>query len=886
MIAIGTISAQGVSPPVVVTRIVNINLSMVGRTDDNAAGWNTLRMPNSFDFPISSIPNTVLLDSDGVSTGIQLFGMSQMGNTGTSEANVPQSFPIPQVYVVDFFGGFQAGSNIGVMRFTGLPNVPIDFRFLANIGEGATSRVNINGVYLQNGSQFPTTTSFDDPNYISFNGITPVGGELTFSVDGNTDDYWALLAIRIRFTDTPPDPGQTFRFVNNSDNDSGYGFAESLPSGYDSASAASLPLIVFMHGNDERGNGNLPDLDKLTAWGSPKFAQDGSWIVKDDYIMLAPQSATNGYNLANLHTFLGWAVSNYKVDPSRVYGVGISMGAWDSMSYIGVYGTDSRFTKLVPLSGLLPNYAGGTFLVAAQSQVPVWILTNDGDPSVPFYSPGPYGGVLQTRDSINALNPGQVKVTAFDRDDHTSLWDPVTQGEWQGTEMPAYDPYNEDVYEWLQSEAPPVGRTFNVGSGSGQLLVDGNNAGAAWYPLQHNDTFVVNAGTYQNIRFRNMVVNPGTIHITCNGVVNLTGEGLIFGNAARNVDADFGYQLNCNGDSSAVTLDENALGLYENVRVAGINVNNVGPGQSLLRHRPPNYNNGAGPISSTNIVIENWNINLPGSLYLDGITLGGSIWNNAAYTTRNISPIIRNIRIRGNFECQYPVLIVNGENALISRVDIEDVNTQVVPNLHARLTMILGQGIIERVVARNHMGNAACIWGFYRTGNNPLSIIRNIKAQNSTRYSATEVQGNSSYNVSGVGANTNYFIGGVTADTLDTQLWYAGCAADIYSTHGGSVKVRNVVSINGHSKLSQDQGGGVITQRNAINNNAGTIDFEPSNILVNTYTNRAAAGVNTDLVPQTGSPLIAAGVFDPDLIYDYEGDVRPDPPTIGACEPA
>lgn len=426
----------------------------------------------------------------------------------------------------------------------------------------------------------------------------------------------------------------------------------------------------------------------------------------------------------------------------------------------------------------------------------------------------------------------------------------------------------------IYENEPPVGRTFHVGSGSGDLEVDANDTNAEWYPIQANDTFVINPGTYGYILFTNFMLDSGTVKVECGGQVNITGYGLYLSGPNKNLNLDFNNQLTCNGFNHAVVIDENSVGGYENIRVAGVNIEGVGSGNRLLYHPAPLYNNGSGPIASENLIIEDWNISISGSPSIGfGICVGGDFWSQGAYDTRNINPIIRNININSTMECQYPVMLFNCEGGLISKIQIEGVNSGVTGNLHSRLSMIVGQGIIEKVSAKNHMGNAACIWGFYRTGNNPLSIIRNIKSQNSNRYSAVEIQGYAAYNTAN-GSNTNYEVLGVTADTLDIENYFSGCALDVYDTHGGSVKIRNLTSINGHSNTS----GG----NNVINNiNGITVDAGGTAV----YADRAAAGVDSDLIPQTGSPLIGAGVSDPNLLDDYYGDSRPNPPSIGAVEP-
>lgn len=427
------------------------------------------------------------------------------------------------------------------------------------------------------------------------------------------------------------------------------------------------------------------------------------------------------------------------------------------------------------------------------------------------------------------------------------------------------------------SAAPPVGRTFNVGTGSGTLEV--NAASGAWAPIQPNDTFVIQGGTYDYVLFQGFNLTSGNVYVTCTSTVTLTGYGFYLSGSNRNIVCDFlnkvpdqKYGLVVDGWDHGVTIDENGVGNYRNVTIKGVRVAGVGNGKRVVNHAPPAYT-GSNP-SSENLVIEDWLVELPNSAtpYL-GISIGGDPFTSA-YSRLNINPVIRRVEFKGTWQTQYPCFMSNAQNGLMQQITFDGTNQQVTANLHARLAMIHGQGTIEQVFAKNHMGNAAGFWGYYRTGQPNLCIARNILAQNSTRYSAVEVQGFADYNQSGVGANASYYIGGITADTLDTENYFTGCAADVYATFGGAVAVDNAISVNGHSNTS----GG----NNVINSyNENTITPTGSGV----YANRAAAGLNTDLVPQTGSVLIGAGVANVNLTTDYAGKIRSNPPTRGGLEP-
>jgi len=128
--------------------------------------------------------------------------------------------------------------------------------------------------------------------------------------------------------------------------------------------------------------------------------------------------------------------------------------------------------------------------------------------------------------------------------------------------------------------------------------------------------------------------------------------------------------------------------------------------------------------------------------------------------------------------------------------------------------------------------------------------------------------------VSGVSKAPHYKMMGLTADTLDTGNYFSGCAGDIYPLQGGTFEAINSVSINGHSNSSG--------QNNPFNNMAGAGTISNNAV----YVNRTSAGVADETyIPQTGSPLIGAGIADEDFTEDYYGIERPNPPSIGAAEP-
>lgn len=435
----------------------------------------------------------------------------------------------------------------------------------------------------------------------------------------------------------------------------------------------------------------------------------------------------------------------------------------------------------------------------------------------------------------------------------------------------------------------PVQRVFTVGTGSGNLTIDGTDNTKPWYPLQSGDTFEIQGGTYSSITTVNLVGQQVVIKnvdnqtITSNFLYVNSPQKDVQYNFANNGSVAKGLTLIMESQDT-MHIDRSGLGNMENISMYGIKYSVTGStpdGGIFLRHSQDAttvYNNGAGTTSLKDFLIEDIEFDFtPNSgmspWYLMSFNRGGlstSIDNNF------IDGItIRNIRATGGFFCATAIEIKNCQRALVDDIYFDSLNNNWTSSPpHARIILIQGQGIIENCYMRDGMGNVAVIWGYNRLANNAPSIIRNCLSFNSFRYSTAEIQGYSDLIVSGVSKAPHYKMLGLVADTLDTGNYFSGCAGDIYPLLGGTFEARNSVSINGHSNNSG--------QNNPFNNMAGAGTISNNTV----YANRTLAGVADETyIPQTGSPLIGAGIANVDLVEDYNGVIRPNPPSIGACEP-
>ena len=196
-----------------------------------------------------------------------------------------------------------------------------------------------------------------------------------------------------------------------------------LPEGYE-ASDAKWPLVLFLHGAGERGD----DVTKVNIHGPSKLAAEGK---KFPFILVAPQCPQNGWwsgMTEDLIALVDSMAETYRVDTSRLYVTGLSMGGFGTWSLITQH--PYKFAAAAPICG------GGDDVMARfrLQKMPVWVFHGGKDPVVPLQ---------KSEVMVNALkqagNPN-VKFTVYPEAGHDS---------WTET----YN--NPEFYEWLLSHSRP-----------------------------------------------------------------------------------------------------------------------------------------------------------------------------------------------------------------------------------------------------------------------------------------------------------------------------------------------------------------------------------------------------------------------------------------------
>lgn len=219
------------------------------------------------------------------------------------------------------------------------------------------------------------------------------------------------------------------------------GYLEALPTHYAAHPNKLYPLIIFLNGIGELGNGSQASLPILTDNGIPKLIAEQAFpsnftVNKKTYqfIVLSPQFATWPVP-ADIAAMIDYATKKYRIDPSRIYVCGISMGGGDLWDYASTT-TNPPVAAIVPISGAsYPTEQKGAAI--AKTNMAVWAFHNNDDGTVPsWYS-------IDYVQYINEYNPEvRAKLT---------LWPTGGHDAWTKATDPNYTENGQNIYEWMLS---------------------------------------------------------------------------------------------------------------------------------------------------------------------------------------------------------------------------------------------------------------------------------------------------------------------------------------------------------------------------------------------------------------------------------------------------
>ena len=155
-----------------------------------------------------------------------------------------------------------------------------------------------------------------------------------------------------------------------------YDYLLHLPRGYTDF-GKPRPLIVFLHGAGEVGK-DVHVLKKLDVF---RYA-NGAVPMKDfPFIVVSPLTPIRGWNPKGVINFLDRFLEDnrfrYRIDPTRIYLTGFSMGGFGTFNVASEY--PDRFAAIVPLAGGCDPEKAEKLMT-----VPTWAFHGDADDVVDY----------------------------------------------------------------------------------------------------------------------------------------------------------------------------------------------------------------------------------------------------------------------------------------------------------------------------------------------------------------------------------------------------------------------------------------------------------------------------------------------------------------------
>lgn len=216
------------------------------------------------------------------------------------------------------------------------------------------------------------------------------------------------------------------------------GYYEALPTHYQ-VTTKKYPLIIFLHGGGQVGDGGK-DLPLVLNDGIAKEINEEKFPANFNvngnnfsFIVLSPQFRATPPDSA-VYSFLQFALKNYRVDSSRIYLSGLSMGGVLTTEMAGLY--TSMLAAVVPIAG--ESFGSDKELNAeniAHGGLALWDFHNSDDPTIPSSTATDFIGL------INSYNPLIApRLTIFQAAGHDA---------WSQALDPLYKENNMNVYEWM-----------------------------------------------------------------------------------------------------------------------------------------------------------------------------------------------------------------------------------------------------------------------------------------------------------------------------------------------------------------------------------------------------------------------------------------------------
>lgn len=220
------------------------------------------------------------------------------------------------------------------------------------------------------------------------------------------------------------------------------GFRARIPALYEKTDK-KYPLIIFIHGIGELGNGSS-ELSKVANFGISSLVTKkqlpANFKVNGEnfsFIVVSPQFKA-WPSADDVNALLNHLMKKYRIDEKRVYISGASMGGGVTWEFAGKYA--NRIAAIVPICGAASLNDSKAKLIA-DNKVAVWAFHNNDDGTVTV------NNTLNNIKKIQSYKPSQqVKQTIWATGGHDS---------WTKSTSLTYKEDDMNIYHWMLTKKRP-----------------------------------------------------------------------------------------------------------------------------------------------------------------------------------------------------------------------------------------------------------------------------------------------------------------------------------------------------------------------------------------------------------------------------------------------
>jgi poly(3-hydroxybutyrate) depolymerase len=247
------------------------------------------------------------------------------------------------------------------------------------------------------------------------------------------------------------------------------GFLEYKPVDYNT-NTNKYPLIIFLHGIGERGNGTT-ELSKVAGNAIPRYINDGekmsfTWNGKTEtFLVLSPQLSSNygWWQPFYVEEMINYAKQNLRIDTNRIILTGLSLGGGGVWSYAA--GSLSNAKKLAAISSVCGTCQNVSWCNIANANLPTWGFHAQDDGTVPSSC---------TSGAVTAINNCSGSVKAY-----STIWSAGQHWIWDRAYDRTLTQQNPNVFEWFLAQNKSLAPNKRPVANAGADIATTTGAGSA-----------------------------------------------------------------------------------------------------------------------------------------------------------------------------------------------------------------------------------------------------------------------------------------------------------------------------------------------------------------------------------------------------------------------